>query len=367
MKILFATNHLWNYTGSERNLMGLAGALADRGHQVACVAAIVSPRLRIGVQDAGLRLLEGKAEALRGFDPEVVFCQHHSAAVLVRSFLPRVPMALAHLGVEPELEQAPLVPAGVGLHLAISEEVQARVVSQGIPAGNVRIFRNAIDERLHAPRADVGPGNGALLFSYKMPAEVVAVISAAVDSFGMVLDAGSLTTHGVQVPEAVADRLRAARLVFASGRSALEAALSGATVIILGPKGLDGALTAQTWQELAQANFSGRRHARPVTAASLTSAIADALRSDTQATRALLQDHFSLSRRAAELESLLPDVPGPAMRAEDLALSARLAQLLHEQRQLAMMQRDAERDLQEARERGKPLWIRIGRVLLGEA
>lgn len=362
MKILFATNHFWNYTGSELNLIGLARAMAARGHEVACCALVVSPALREGLREMGLRLLASTEHALVEFAPDAVFCQHHSAAAMVRSRLPATPMALAHLGVEPELEQAPLLDCGAGLHLAISEEVRDRLVSQGVSAGKMAIFRNSIDLRLHGDPADRAARSGAVLFSYKLPQDVAGLVASATQRFGMVLDTNSLTTMGVQAPPAVAARLRSARLVFASGRSALESALGGAAVVVLGPKGLDGALTAQSWRDLAQANFSGRRHARVFTEDSVREAIAEALQSDVAATRRELESVFSLDRRAAELDSLLCELPAPVMSPGELVLLRRLSQLLQEQRLLAAQQRDEERELELAVQASRaPWWLRLVR------
>lgn len=369
MKILFATNHFWHYTGSELNLIGMARAMAERGHEVACVAQVVSPLMRSGLQSIGLRLLEAQGEAVAKFAPDVAFCQHHSSAALVRSRLPAVPMVLAHLGVEPELEQAPLLDCGVGLHLAISEEVRGQLLSQGIPDGSIRIFRNAIDTSLLQGGSDAAGRQDVLLFSYKLRPEGTSLLASVVQEFGMNLDAAALTTHGVALPADIAARLGRARLVFASGRSALEAAMSGAAVIILGPKGLDGPLTAHTWRDLALCNFSGRRHGHALAAEPLRKAVAEALQSDVAATRDELQAAFGLRQRAEDLERLLTQVPAAAMDEEARARIRRLSLLLYEQRLLAMQQKDAERDFerQQLREQeaAKPLWRRLIRRLLG--
>lgn len=364
MKILFATNHFWNYTGSELNLVGLARAMAARGHEVACHAFIVSPAMGANLQAMGLRLLPEEDGVLTQFEPDAVFCQHHSMAAMVRARLPTLPMVLAHLGVEVELEQSPLIDAGVGLHLAISEEMRDRLVAQGVPSDKVRIFRNAIDNSLYLHEAGAGARQEALLFSYKLREEATSLIATVTQGFGMTLDTSSLTTHGVQAPAAVAARLGAAGLVFASGRSALEAAMGGAAVVVLGPKGLDGALTSQTWRTLAQANFSGRRHRLALTAEPLRQAIAQALQSDIEATQAAVRAEFSLDARAEELETLLRALPNSGLSARELELNRRLSQLLRDQKLLAMQQRDADRELERELERQRqeriaPWWWRM--------
>lgn len=342
MKILFVTNHLWDYTGSELNLIGLARAMAARGHEVACHAIFIAPRMLAGIQEMGIRVLAEPDGALVEFAPDAIFCQHHSSAAMVRSRLPLVPIVLAHLGVEPELEQAPLLDCGVGLHLAISEEMQDALISQNVPASRIRIFRNAVDASLQDAKGDRPARSEVLLFSYKLANDASALIAAAAKELGMALDIDSLTRRGEQNPATIAARLRTARLVFASGRSALEAAISGAAVVVVGPKGLDGALTAATWRHLAAANFSGRRRAIPLTRESVRQAIDDALQSDVEATGMQLHAEFSLYRRAEELEMLLSAPPPPALAARDLALNARLSQLLHEQRWMAVHQRQLE-------------------------
>jgi len=299
--------------------------------------------MRAGLQDVSLRLLAPGEQELADFAPEAAFCQHHPAASMVREQLPRVPMLLAHLGVEPELEQAPLLNCGTGVHLAISEETRDALIAQNLPAERIRIFRNAIDIRMLEAGENAASRRGAVVFSYKLSADVTSLIATATGGFDITLDGCSLTGLGRHDPAEVARRLRAARLVFASGRCALEAAVAGAAVVVLGPTGLDGALTAATWRTLAEANFSGRRHAMVLTAESLRNAIADALQSDVQDTRRQLRAEFGLERRGEELEALLSACPPPVLTARDLALNQRFSRLLREQRSMAIRQSELER------------------------
>lgn len=343
MKVLLATNHLWSFTGSELNLIGLARALAARGHDVACCAVFLSPVMCAGLRHTGPRVLADGERELADFAPDAAFCQHHTAAAMVRAQLPMVPMLLAHLGVEPELEQAPLLDCGVGVHLAISEETRDALIAQNLPADRMRIFRNAIDTRILDAQENTAPKRDAILFSYKLSREATSLIEAATHGFGITLDPSSLTGLGWHDPAEVGRRLRAARLVFASGRCALEAAVAGAAVVVLGPKGLDGALTSATWRTLAEANFSGRRHAMALTAESLRQAISDALEADVAAMRRQLRAEFGLEGRCEELEALLSACPPPALNARDLALNQRLSRLLHEQRSMAVRQIELER------------------------
>jgi len=84
VRILLGTNHLWSYTGSELNLVGLARAMAAR--------------------------------------------QHHPVATILRSRLPTHPLLLAHLGVEPEIDRAPLQEFGASAYLTARHPRLWRVV-----------------------------------------------------------------------------------------------------------------------------------------------------------------------------------------------------------------------------------------------
>lgn len=339
MRILLATNHLWRYTGAECNLMDLARALAVRGHQLACYAVFVAPAMKAPFEEAGARVLVADAE-VDAFAPDAIFCQHHPVASLLRDRLPEVPMVLAHLGVEPILEQAPLVPCGVDLHLAISEEARAALVAQGVPEEKIRVFRNVVEARR---RPSASERSGALLFSYKLSRETCSVLSCVVGEMGLSLDTDSLAKSGTLRPDHVAEKLGHARLVIASGRSALEAATAGAAVVVLGPAGLDGALTAQTLQTLAEANFSGRRHGARVTPESVRQAVTEALASNVQETLAEVRRQFDPHQRAEQLESILAAASPPVMSALDVARNQRLARLLHEQRWMAVYQAELTR------------------------
>lgn len=337
MKILFATNQLWSFTGSEMTLLGLAQACAARGHQVACHAQFISPRMLTDLQRRGLKLIEAAAD-LASDAPDVVYCQHHPVAAAVRRRLPTVPMVLAHLGVEPELEQAPLVNCAIEKHLAISEEARDLLIRQGIDPQRIVMFRNAVRDDLFEPFA--ARNDKALLFSYKIPAEWKGLLKQAAADSALEFDGESLIARGHLDPEELAQRLRGSKLVFASGRSALEAALAGAAVVILGPKGLDGALTVDSIDVLAQCNFSGRRHAGEVTPETLRKAIAQALSADHATVRAQIVETFGLVARSRELEQLLLAALSSPVR-PDAASSAtvhRFDELLDEQRRMAVWQ-----------------------------
>lgn len=338
MKILFATNHLWNYTGSELNLIGLARSMAGRDHEVACYAQFVTPLMRSAIADLGLRVLEDMQAEFDRFAPDAIFCQHHPVASIVRSRLPKPPLLLAHLGVEPEIEQAPLLECGASVHLAISEEMRDALTVQGVPAEKIVIFRNAIDGWADESEAEPEVKDGAVLFSYKISPSDAALVTRVTAEFGMALDSTSLTQRGDQTPQGVRARLRTAKLVLASGRGALEAAQAGAAVVVLGPKGLDGALTADTWAILAQANFSGRRHATALTEEALRRSIKEALSADGKETSRVLARQFGLPGRAEALERLLLGAPRCAMSPRDISLNCRMACLLEEQRRMAMYQ-----------------------------
>lgn len=338
MKLLFACNHLWNYTGSELNLLGLARAMAARGHEIVCYAQFVTPLMRSAMADLGLRVLQDLEGELDRFAPDAIFCQHHPVASILRSRLPTPPMLLAHLGVEPEIEQAPLLDCGASLHLAISEEMRGALIAQEVPAEKIVIFRNAIDIWADEPTSGPAFKHGAVLFSYKISASYAALVTRVAAEFGMTLDSTSLTQRGDRTPQGVIARLRTAQLVFASGRGALEAALAGAAVVVLGPKGLDGALTVDTWASLAQANFSGRRHAIAPTEDAVRRSIKEALSADGEETSRVLARQFGLPGRAEELERLLLSASRPAMSPRDTSLNCRMARVLAEQRQMAMYQ-----------------------------
>ena len=127
------------------NLIGLARAMAARGHEVACYAQFVTPLMRSAIADLGLRVLEDVQGELDRFAPDAIFCQHHPVASILRSRLPTPPLLLAHLGVEPEIEQAPLLECGASVHLAISEEMRDALIAQEVPMEKIVVFRNAVD------------------------------------------------------------------------------------------------------------------------------------------------------------------------------------------------------------------------------
>jgi tetratricopeptide (TPR) repeat protein len=303
LRLVLATNHLWNNTGSELTLLGFARALAAKGHEVVCFALMTNPKIARGLQGDGLRLLQSREE-LAQFNPDAVYCQHHTTAAAVRGCLPVVPILLAHLGVEPELEQAPFVNCRISRHLAISEEVQASLIQQGINSNRIQIFRNAVPAASFSKYCLPRTGNTALLFSYKLSKGQRSVIRDGVGKAGLQLDDQSMTSIGQLPYEAIGERLSSARVVLASGRSAIEAMMTGAPTIVVGPKGLDGAATPARLAELAKANFSGRLIAQEITVETVRESVAQALAVDARLTSSTAINLFDLDKRTLELEHL---------------------------------------------------------------
>lgn len=344
MKVLLGTNQLWGHTGSELTLLGLAQELASRGHEVACFAIFVSPLMAEVFKRERLRLID-KA-AVDSFRPDAIYCQHQTAATTIRAHLPTTPMVLAHLGVEPELEQLPLLDCCAQMHLAISEEVRDRLIGQGAPPERIVIFRNAIPTRQFAVR-DKHTGKKAVLFSYKLCDAHIEIVRQAAEQEELQLDDETLTQRGQTDYRAIPENLAPARVVLASGRSALEAALSGAAVVVIGPRGLDGAVTLESFDKLAEANFSGRRFAKEITIESVRKEIGHALRVDTIAVAMRTKSVFALEERSSELIHLLQqaiDAPRPQIPRANLELIRRFDTLLAEQRRMSVVQSKLARD-----------------------
>ncbi|MDR3361945.1 MAG: glycosyltransferase family 2 protein, partial [Desulfovibrio sp.] len=129
LKLLVATNHLFDFTGSEITTLTIAEHLA-RWHNVTIHARYVSKEFITKIKDRGFIFIE-ELDSLPCDAFDVAYTQHHTSAFAVRAQFPRLPILHACLGVLPDLEQPPACDLAISAFLALSEEVRDNIIAKG--------------------------------------------------------------------------------------------------------------------------------------------------------------------------------------------------------------------------------------------
>ena len=252
LRVLVTNQDLSRVGGTQLYTRDLAIALAERGHQPVVFSSrpgLVSDQLRRAAVPVITRL-DDLGEA-----PDVIHGHHllETAAAVLR--FPGVPAVFVCHGWFPWQEEPPRLPR-VRRFLAVDRLRRERLVSEhGIPPGQVEILPNFVDLRRFPTRRELpaSPKRALVLSNSTRNGSWVDAVRAACRSAGLGLD-----VVGAGEGNAVADAaqlLPAYDIVFARGRAALEAAASGAFVVLCDTEGLGPTLSAGSAADLHQWNF----------------------------------------------------------------------------------------------------------------
>jgi len=247
MRILLATHHLYLGAGTETYARTLALALASRDHEV----VVYSPfpgAVADEIAAAGIPVTDD-ITSLRGQFFAVAHVHHNIIATQVRATLPDVPIVWVRHGVTPELERPPdFVPE---VTLAVAPE-RAR----GLP-GDVQVVPNPIDTSLYAPSRPIrATPRSAVVITNHLSDRAWTGIEHACQRLEIdVHHVGHPRNNIGDVRKVIDD----ADLVFAVGRTALEAGSMARAVLIHDHNGCDGWLDRANYAAAAEFGFSGHR------------------------------------------------------------------------------------------------------------
>lgn len=269
MRILLTNTSLVERGGTELYIRDLALALLRRGHQ----PLVYSPRL--GAVAAEIRAatvpVVDRLEAL-GAPPDLIHGQHHLETMTALLHFPQVPAVFFSHGWQPWQEAPPRFPR-IRHYVAVSEAIRDCLVYEyAIPPTQVTRIPNFVDlEKFHLRSELVTSPRRALAFSNALDTEYLAAVKVACDRHHLILDTAGTSTENVTVaPETL---LLNYDLVFAQGRSALEALATGAAVIVAGPAGVAALATSENLELFRRLNFGLRALRQPCTADVLSAEI----------------------------------------------------------------------------------------------
>lgn len=255
MKILMVNHTLDHYAGTETFTYALACELKRLGHGVICFSPQLG-RLTDRLREANIAVSNNLA-ALPG-DIDVIHAHHRHESLLAFARFPDKPMILVCHGVLPWQEQPFLSRLNIHRYVVVSEEVRDHLLRHHqIDRTDVQILRNGIDLSRFSSQHPIRPRpKRALILSNYMPDSLRSLIGRVCGRLGITVNLAG----GAKSLWAVEEAINRADLVFALGRSALEALACRRAVVVLDYNGADGLVTPENFNLLRLRNFSGRTY-----------------------------------------------------------------------------------------------------------
>jgi glycosyltransferase involved in cell wall biosynthesis len=252
LRVLLTNTALETRGGSELYLLDVACWLRDQGHAPVLYSARLGP-LAETIRQHALPVIDDLARLAD--PPQVIHAQHHLPAMAALARFPHTPTVFFCHGWLP-WEEAPLRHPAIRRYVAVSGATRERLVAEhAVPPGRVHTIPNFVDTRRFPPR-DPLPARPrrALVFSNQaVEGRWVETLRHVCIERGIQVDvAGWRSGHPLDRPEEV---LGAYDLVFARGRSALEAMAVGCGVVLCDAEGLGPMVTPDNLDHLGAGNF----------------------------------------------------------------------------------------------------------------
>lgn len=254
MKLLLTNDELHEIRGGTQVFISdLAVALQERGHTVA-VYAWLRGSVSADLEARGVPVVESPTAC--GFVPEVIHGQHHLATMTALCAFPSTPAIYYCHGYGPWQELPPRHPR-ILKYASMAEAMRHWLSTEtGRPAGEICILPNSVHlgrfrkvrELCQRPRRALLYGNAFI------PAIHVSRLQQACDRTGVRLDKlGAPFGNAITTPEEV---LPEYDLVFAIGRSALEAMACGCAVMPCSVRGCGPLIAPDSLESWSCRNFT---------------------------------------------------------------------------------------------------------------
>ncbi len=324
LRVLITNNTFAARAGTEMFVRDLALGLARRGHRPVAYSTVLG-EVAAELERHSIPVIDD-LDAL-GEEPDVIHGQHHLDAMAAMTRFPSVPAVYVCHGWLPWEELPPLFPS-IREYVAVDDLCLERLLTTpGIPRAVTRVIHNAVDLDRFAQRPPLpARPTSALIFSNLATADNFGgVIARACRDAGIarVDIVGRDSGHPVAAPE---DVLGEYDVVFAKGRSAIEAAAVGCAVVVADSNGMSGMTTSARLPRVHGLNFGLRvEQDHRVTGENVARALADYDPADAAAVSAWLRANSSLDSAVDRWEGVYADVlrgPDPTTDTDTDAVEA---------------------------------------------
>lgn len=346
MKVLLTNNTLAGYAGTELYVRDVALELLRRGHQPMAYSTslgAVAEELRA----AGVPAVQALADLAE--TPDIIHAQHHYDTLTALTWFAQTPAVYFCHGAVP-WEERPFRFPQILRYVAVDEACRERlIVEGGVPADDIEMILNFYDAARFAPRPPLPakPSRALAFGNVFSEAGALPALREACRACGLSLDAA-----GLGVDRTAAEPgplLRHYDVVFAKGRSAIEAMGVGAAVILCGDEKMGPLVTAANFYSLQRANFGFRTLTRPLTAQAVAAELRSYDAPDADAVALHVREHCELKPAVDRILGVYEQVlaaaasrPPPSPLARSQAVSSYLRQTAaHHKNSDAMLFRKA--------------------------
>lgn len=266
MRVLITNVSLDVRGGTESFTRGLARGLQRKGHSI--VAFSSDPRQQERLLESDVIPVATDLHRLP-FRPDVIHGQHHLDAMTAVASLPNVPaLYMCHGAVWREaVPKHPRIYRYATVSRTLAERI---IVESNIAAADVPVLLNAVDlEEFTTVRRPPTRLRRALFYNSRHAPEsaTVAAVRDATAKIGLDLDfIGAPFDRMAAFPQHV---LPAYDVVFASGRSAIDALACGCAVVVLGRTSCGELVRSENYERYRQVNFSIAVNSPPPSAAAI--------------------------------------------------------------------------------------------------
>jgi Glycosyltransferase Family 4 len=305
LRVLIATYGLTGYGGTDLYTRDLALALLKAGW-LPVVYSTQGGRIADELRRATIPVVD-HLDAVTAA-PHVIHGHHILETVAALARFPEAPAVFVCHDAVTWHSLPPRSPR-IAVYVAVDRNCRDRMMLEHrIPEESIRIIPNAVDLDRFARRASLpDTPRRALLFSNQAKENTwMAPIRSACEHHGIMLDVIGLGSgRYAENPERV---LPGYDLVFGKARCALEAAATGAAVIVCDAAGLAGMVTSQNLDDFRQLNFGARTLIREVTRGAIEEEIARYDATDALAVSNRIRGIASADQLAADFVALYQEI-----------------------------------------------------------
>ncbi|WP_217577092.1 glycosyltransferase family 4 protein [Mesorhizobium sp. GbtcB19] len=303
MRLLMTQRELVGFHGSEMVTVEVAREMAERGHEI----TVFSPRLgRVAklLWPSGVRTVSRLDEV--PWTPDLIHAHHHLPAMAAMARFERTPAIYYCHGAIPWVEQPPMHER-IRWYVMMCDWMVRRVIAEfGLDPGRVACVPNFVNTtRFSEVRVPPAQLRRALLFqSSGLAANDLSQLESGCAALGLELDKiGAAYGNAQSRPEML---LQHYDLVFASGKSALEAMATGCAVMTLAPTQAGALVTTENFDTWSFANFAPRYYsgATPINEAWLRREVALYSADDAAEVTAKVRRERTLKAAGDQLEGL---------------------------------------------------------------